>query len=202
MDEKLYLYPVWVRVWHWVNALLFLVLIVTGLSMQYSSPEYPLIRFDWAVSLHNTGGILLTASYIYFLFANSFTGNAKYYRIYRKGLTDRLKKQFRYYLIGVFRNEKPPFPVNSGRKFNPLQKLSYSVVMYVLMPLIIITGFALLFPEMIFTRVFGISGIHLTDLFHIFIGFVLSIFMFVHIYFCTFGKTASSNFKSMINGWH
>jgi thiosulfate reductase cytochrome b subunit len=26
--------------------------------------------------------------------------------------------------------------------------------------------------------------------------------MFVHNYFCTIGKTATSNFRSMINGYH
>ncbi len=58
---SVYLYPVWVRLWHLVNALLYLFLIITGLSMQYSNPEYPMIRFDIAVSMHNISGILLTA---------------------------------------------------------------------------------------------------------------------------------------------
>jgi len=48
----------------------------------------------------------------------------------------------------------------------------------------------------------GVSGLHLTDLFHIFIGFLISVFMFIHIYFCTIGKTPLSNFKGMINGYH
>ncbi|MBE9484291.1 MAG: cytochrome b/b6 domain-containing protein, partial [Bacteroidetes bacterium] len=59
MEEKLYLYPVWVRFWHWANAILCLLLILTGLSMQYSDPEYPIIRFDWAVSIHDISGIIL-----------------------------------------------------------------------------------------------------------------------------------------------
>ena len=28
--------------------------------MQYSSPDYPLIRFDLAVSIHNIAGIIVT----------------------------------------------------------------------------------------------------------------------------------------------
>ena len=36
---KMYLYPKWIRIWHLLNALMFIVLIVTGLSMQYTGKE-------------------------------------------------------------------------------------------------------------------------------------------------------------------
>jgi thiosulfate reductase cytochrome b subunit len=49
---------------------------------------------------------------------------------------------------------------------------------------------------------FWSSGLHLIDLFHIIVGFLVSLFMVVHIYFCTIGSTPLSNFKSMINGYH
>ncbi len=117
-------------------------------------------------------------------------------------MLSRIVKQFRYYSYGIFKNEAPPFPVTADRKFNPLQKLSYVIVMYVFMPLLIISGLALLFPDYIPTQIFSRSGIHLTDLIHITAGFVLSMFMIVHIYLCTIGKTPFANFKSMINGWH
>ena len=200
--EKLYLYPLWLRIWHWTNAFLFLILIITGLSLQYSGVEGAFIRFDIAVSYHNIAGIILTVSYVFFVIANRYSGNRKYYRVKQKGFQKRLMKQFRYYLFGVFVGEPKPYPVSEKRKFNPLQKLSYIIVMYVFMPLIIITGFGLLFPEINLENVFGVAGIYLTILLHIVIGFALSIFMIVHIYFCTFGKTATSEFKSMFTGWH
>ena len=201
-EEKLYLYPLGIRIWHWINALMFLVLIVTGISLQYSGPKFALIRFDYAVSYHNIAGIILSISFIFFVLFNKFTVNGKYYKVKRKGFYKRLVKQFRYYTFGVFKHESAPYPVSIKRKFNPMQKLSYILVMYVMIPVIIITGFALLFPEVNLNSFFGISGIYLTDLLHVTTGFVLSIFMFIHIYFCTFGKTALSNFKSMLNGWH
>ncbi len=200
--EKLYLYPVWVRLWHWLNALLCLALILSGISMQYSNPEFPLIRFDIAVSMHNIAGVLLTLSYIMFVIGNWKTKNGKYYRMKVKGSFDRLKKQFIYYTIGVFKKADKPFPITMKRKFNPMQKLSYIVIMYVFMPLIFITGWALLYPEMTIHNVLGLSGLYLTNLLHIFVSFVITVFMFVHIYFCTFGTTASSNFKAMFTGWH
>lgn len=201
--SSVYLYPVWVRLWHAMNAILYLLLIITGLSMQYSSPEYPMIRFDIAVSLHNIGGILLTLNYLVIFFGNMFTKNGFYYRMRRRTLMKEIPVQARYYLFGIFRGEKAPFPVTSRRKFNPLQKISYFAVLYFLMPLIFITGWALIFPNVIFIdKIFGTSSIHFTDLVHIIVGFILSLFLFVHVYLCTIGKPASSHFRAMLSGWH
>ncbi|MCD4736244.1 MAG: cytochrome b/b6 domain-containing protein [Bacteroidales bacterium] len=202
MSTKIYLYPVWVRIWHGINALMFIFLILTGLSMQYSNPEYPLIRFDLAVTYHNIVGIVVVFAYVFYFFANKFTPNGKYYSIKRKGWIGRIKRQLYYYTIGIFKKEQPPFPISETQKFNPLQKFSYVIVMYVLLPLVIITGLALLFPEVIITTVFGLSGIYLTVMLHIISGFLLSIFLIVHVYFCTIGATTFCNFKSMVTGWH
>ena len=202
MSERLYLYPLWIRIWHWTNALMFLVLIITGLSMQYSNPNYPMIRFDLAVSFHNISGVIITISYLFFIVVNRFSTNRKYYRFKRKGFFNRLIKQFLYYTVGIFKNESPPFPVSKKRTFNPMQKFSYLMVMYIGMPGLIITGLALLYPEIIIPNVGGFSGLHLTDLVHIITGFTLSVFMMVHVYFCTIGATPISNFKSMFTGWH
>ena len=202
MAEKIYLYPVWVRLWHIVNALLFLFLICTGLCLHYADTGTTLIPFDVSVSLHNITGILLCVFYLFFIFMNNFTKNGKYYKVVWKGLISRAQQQFIYYTIGIFKKQDPPFPISEKRKFNPMQLLSYVWVMYFFMPILIITGIALLFPEYIPTQILTKSGIHITDLIHITSGFILSIFMLIHIYFCTLGKTPLANFKSMINGWH
>jgi thiosulfate reductase cytochrome b subunit len=198
-----YLYPVWIRLWHWFNALLYLVLILTGLSMQYSNPEFPMLRFDLAVSIHNTSGILLSLNYLVIILGNIFTINGRFYKIKRIGFMQELISQANYYLFGIFKGNKAPYPINSERKFNPLQKISYVAVLYFLMPLVIVTGWAMIFPEMIFfNKIFGTSGLHFTDLVHILMGFILSLFMFVHIYLCTIGKPAGTHFRAMMSGWH
>jgi thiosulfate reductase cytochrome b subunit len=183
------------------NALLCLILIITGLSIQFSNPG-TVVKFNAAVSIHNIAGILLTINYAIFFFGNLFTPNGAYYVIPVKGFFDRLMKQFRYYTIGIFKKENAPFPVNEENKFNPLQQVTYVVLMYVFVPFVIISGWGLLYPKMTLYSVFGISGLDLTDLLHITAGFAVSIIMFVHIYFCTIGKNPISNFKSMISGYH
>ncbi len=201
MTAKIYHYPLWIRMWHVANALFCLILIITGISMQFSGPGRPLIRFDISVTIHNVSAVLLSINYLFFLIVNRFSGNRKHYRIAERGYIDMLLTQFRYYTVGIFKKEKAPFPVNEERKFNPLQQFSYIIIMYGCLPVILITGWAMLFPEIIIQNVFGISGLFLTDLLHIIIGFTVSLFLVVHVYFCTMGMTMTSLFKGMINGW-
>jgi len=201
-EEKIYLYPVWIRLWHLLNALLCLILIITGISMQFSNPKFPMIRFDVAVSIHNIVGIILCVNYLLFFLGNITTRNGKYYKLIFPGLFSRLMTQFRYYTRGLFKGETAPYPLNSERKFNPLQQITYVGSMYLLLPIIMITGWALMYPEVIPARFVWSSGLHLTDLFHITAAFLVSLFMFIHIYFCTIGKTPLSNFMSMIDGYH
>jgi thiosulfate reductase cytochrome b subunit len=202
MTQKLYLYPVFLRIWHGLNALLFLVLILTGLSMQYSDPGAPWIRFELSVQLHNICGITLTANYLLFILGNAISGNGKQYRIQWKGLSGRLMKQARYYLQGYFRKSEHPFPVSEEKKFNPLQGLTYAMAMYIGLPVIIITGFGLLFPDTVLYQFMGLSGLLITDLLHVATGFLLSIFMVIHIYLCSIGANPAKNYRAIISGWH
>jgi thiosulfate reductase cytochrome b subunit len=202
MSGKIYLYPMWIRLWHALNAILIILLIISGVSMQYTNPANPFIRFDIAVTMHNISGIILTANYFVFLIGSFTTPNGKYYKLSLKGLTGRLIKQFTYYTFGIFKHENPPFPVTKESKFNPLQQFTYVIAMFILIPVVIITGWALLYPEFTLTKVFGASGLTLTDFLHVITGFFVSFFMFIHIYFCTIGATLFSNFKSMITGFH
>ena len=138
----MYLYPLWVRLWHVLNAVLILILIITGISMQYTgNKDYMLVvGFARAVKLHNIAAIILTFSYILFVAGNILTGNGKYYRIAGSNFFADLTKQLRYYSWGMFKGEKHPFPVTLERKFNPLQKVTYVLTMYVALPLVIISG--------------------------------------------------------------
>lgn len=200
----MYLYPKWIRAWHVVNAVIFLILIVTGLSMQYTDKENAsyIVGFAKAVRIHNFAAIVLVLNYIIFVTGNLLTKNGNYYRFRRKNFISDLVKQFIYYSSGMFKGEKHPFPVTEERKFNPLQKITYVLALYVAIPLLIISGIGLLLPEITITTFFGISGLILTDILHITMGFFLSIFMIIHIYTCTLGHKPTSLFRGIITGYH
>jgi len=200
----MYLYPKWIRAWHVINAAMFLILIVTGLSMQYTGKENAtyVVGFAKAVKWHNFAALILVINYIVFVTGNLLTSNGRFYRISRKNFISDLLKQFKFYSSGMFKGEKHPFPVTEERKFNPLQKITYVLALYVALPLLIISGIGLLLPEITITSVFGISGLILTDILHITMGFLLSIFMIIHVYTCTLGHKPTSLFRGIITGYH
>jgi thiosulfate reductase cytochrome b subunit len=200
----MYLYPRWLRIWHVLNAVLFIILIITGLSMQYTDKEQTLymVGFAKAVRYHNFAALLLTINYVIYVSGNFLSKNGRHYEIARENFISDLVKQLKYYSFGMFKGEKHPFPVTEESKFNPLQKLSYVLAMYLALPLLIISGVGLLLPEITLNKFFGVSGLILTDVLHITMGFFLSIFMVIHIYTCTLGAKPTSLFWGMISGYH
>ena len=200
--EKIYLYPVWLRLWHVVNALLFVLLILSGISLHFSADNELLVGFEIAVLTHNISGIVLSLNYLLFFLMNIFSGNYKYYIPKFKNLTKKIIIQAKFYLVGIFDHEPHPFAVNKENKFNPMQQLGYVSIMYGLVPLIIISGWALLFPEYAPQNFFGFGGVWPMAITHTIVGFALIIFMVVHIYLGTTGHTAGELFKTIINGWH
>ncbi|NOX87611.1 MAG: cytochrome B [Calditrichaeota bacterium] len=200
--KKLYLYPLWLRVWHWTNATLYILLILTGISMHYSGSDNPFIPFKTARLIHNTAGILLVFMYLDFLINNLFTWNGKYYLPQFKGLPNRLYLQTRYYLFGIFKGEPHPFNPDEKSKFNPLQQVTYIFVMFVFMPVLIISGLFLLFPEYAPDKFLGIGGLLPMAILHTVVAYFLTLFTIAHIYLGTTGHTPASNFKSMIGGYH
>jgi len=200
MAERVYHYAIWIRLWHIINTLLFLTLIITGFSMQYTTPENPLIPFQLSTTLHKVTGIAVTFNYLFFLLGNYVTDNGKHYKIEFKGVIGPVMKQLNYYVIGIFKGQPHPFPVNRQRKFNPLQKTTYIFAMYFGFPVLAISGLLLAFP-VIFDLV-GINNLIIADVFHVLAGIVMTMFVLIHVYFCTIGHTLTSNFKSMITGFH
>jgi len=199
--EKIYFYPLWLRIWHGINALGIITLILTGILMQSSNVSSG-IDFNLLVNLHNIAGVIVTIIYAGFLIGNIISGNGRFYLIKLKGFFNRPIKQAYYYAWGMFHGMKSPFPLSEKRKFNPLQKYIYVFVMYLVLPGVILTGFALLFPELIIEELYGISGVFLTAIFHSALGFFISIFLIIHLYVASIGKTPLDNFKGIITGWH
>jgi thiosulfate reductase cytochrome b subunit len=198
---KIYFYPVWLRIWHAINALGIITLIITGISMQ-SSSEAIVVKFNTIVTLHNITGIVLSISYLFYFIANITSRNVRFYVIKPKGFFKKPLKQAHYYILGMFRGEEKPFPLTEKRKFNPLQKYFYVLVMYFIVPVVIITGIALLFPEIIAEKIYTLNGVLITAVLHSAVGFFISIFLVIHLYVATIGKSPFESYKSIINGWH
>ncbi|EIC20585.1 cytochrome b/b6 domain-containing protein [Thiorhodovibrio frisius] len=199
--SALYLYPIWMRLWHWLNAVIFIVLMVTGASMHFSGTPW-LLSFNTAVPIHNASGILLTISWVVFIVGNLFTTNGRHYRVQFRGFFQRLFAQMGYYGYGIFRNAPHPFHVTEEMKLNTLQQISYIGVMYGLMPFLIISGWAFLYSVYLPETLFGIGILWLIAMAHLTLAYFLVMFLIVHMYIITTGETLTTNLRAMFTGWH
>lgn len=202
MSERIYLLPVWLRLWHWTNALLILTLAVTGYSVHFADPKLPLLPFELAVSTHNIAGVTLAALYAFFVVANIVTGNWWQYVPKPPGVLKRCLVQGRYYCWGIFRGEEHPYPPTKEVNFNALQALVYWFVMYLVMPTVVVTGLVFLYPQFAPDRVFGMDGLLPVAMLHYIAASVIALFAVAHIYLGTTGVTVTSLFKMMVTGWH
>lgn len=202
MTERIYLLPLWLRLWHWTNALLIITLAVTGFSLHFAAPGFALVEFSTAVRIHNIAGLALVALYFFFVVANAISGNWWQYVPKPPGILERCWRQTRYYAWGVFKGEAEPFPVTREVNFNALQSIIYWVIMYVVLPISIASGLVYLNPRFSPAELFGVDG-HLTvAMVHYLSASVIVLFAIAHIYLGTMGAKVTSMFKTMITGWH
>jgi len=202
MSERIYLLPLWIRLWHWTNAVLILVLAATGVSLHFADPKLPLVEFSLAARIHDIAGVALVAAYGFFVVANIVTGNWWQYVPKPPGVVERCLVQARWYLLGIFRGEPHPYPVTREANFNTLQSLIYWGIMYLAMPLLLISGLVFLFPEFAPERAFGMDGLLPVAVLHYLAGAVIVLFMVAHIYLGSTGNTVGAMYKTMITGWH
>ncbi|MBF0095003.1 MAG: cytochrome b/b6 domain-containing protein [Alphaproteobacteria bacterium] len=197
MTRRLLLYPLWLRLWHWVNALLFLSLLVTGVSLHFGSQAIP---FATARQVHNISGLMLAVGWAFHVVASIRSGNVRHYIPRWKGLAGDVIRQARFYGVGIFRDEPHPFPPTAERKFNPMQQVTYLAVVYVLMPVLIVNGIVFMVPDLA-VDVFNYGAIWLVAGLHYLVALFLFLFMLGHVYLATAGETVTSEFHKMTRGW-
>ncbi len=120
--EKVYLYSKAVRLWHWSNALLFVLLLASGLINHFAMVGATAVKS--LVAVHEVCGFLLLACWLGFVLINAVGDNGHHYRIRRQGWLERAAKQTRFYLFGIMQGEEHPFPATTQSKFNPLQQVA------------------------------------------------------------------------------
>ncbi|MFO7560152.1 MAG: cytochrome b/b6 domain-containing protein [Desulfobacterales bacterium] len=200
MMKKTYLYSVYERIWHWVQAFGVLLLLVTGFIISFSG-HLTVIDFHTAVSIHNIIGLVLVLNAFLAFFYNLAGGLLKRYM---PGLDDFFPLGFThagYYLYGIFRGESHPFDKTPEKRLLPLQKIVYFSILNGLLPLMIITGilkYSLKFSP-VYAELFG--GLSILGPFHRFGAWLFLSFVIVHVYMTTTGHTPFSSMIAMITGY-
>lgn len=201
VHEKL-LYKSPVRIWHWINAVLFIVLMATGFSLHFSTQESQIMDFDIAIKTHNVLGILLTIAYIFYVLYSIKSKNILNYIPPKENFIKNLIIQTKFYLFGIFKGEPHPFEAKEGEKFNPLQRITYVGIMFFLFPILIVSGIMLMFPETAPDKILGFGGIWPVAVIHYITAVLFTAFLIGHIYLVSTGDKPWFGYVSMIDGKH
>jgi len=202
-ENKVYLQPVPVRIWHWLNALGIVTLCISGAQIRF--PEYVEIfgSYRSAILLHNTAGIVVALSFsIWFFYYKIVAGNLGDIYIPKKSdLTTGLFRQVVFYFFAYFFGAPNPHHATPENKFNPLQKSAYLGIMFVLMPIVSLSGILLMNVGPMREIVLLIGGLKILVAIHFLSCCSLSAFIFTHVYLATLGSTPMAYLKPMWTGW-
>lgn len=198
----LYINPLPVRVWHWLNALGFFLLILTGFQLRYND-LLNIMSFEAAVKTHNWIAFLVIGNYFIWLGYYLFTDKIKVYHpeLNAKKFFNQAFAQMRYYGFGMFRGEHSPHRVLPLDKFNPMQSITYQIVMLIVVPIQFVTGILLWNIDGFETLINMLGGIRVVDTIHVLIFVFFVSFIFIHAYMGALGHTPSAHFKEMFTGY-
>lgn len=201
--KRIFLHPLAVRIWHWVNALGFIILIITGAQIRFGNVMH-LFSFETAVKVHSWLGFILLANYFIWLVYYLVTGNVKIYippLNHPIAFAKKALVQAKFYGWGIMVGDENPHHSTFDNKFNPMQQVSYLMIMVALIPVQIITGLFLWDPHLFGPTVNLIGGIQIADLIHVLLWIFFSAFIIVHFYLATLGHTPMAHIIAMFSGY-
>jgi thiosulfate reductase cytochrome b subunit len=201
--KRIYLHPLPIRIWHWVNALGFIILIFTGAQMRYPD-TFKVFSFETSVDIHSWLGFILLANYFIWLVYYLVTLQIKIYipplhkpvQFAKKAIT-----QAKFYGWGIMVGDDNPHHAMPDNKFNPMQQVSYLMIMVALIPLQIITGLFLWDPKLFAPAINLLGGIQIIDMIHVFLWIFFGAFIIVHFYLATLGHTPMAHIVAMFTGY-
>ena len=196
--QRIYIHPLPVRVWHWINAIGFATMILTGTQIRYID-LFTAMSFHTAVTVHNWTGLVLIGNYFIWLLFYLFSDKI---RVYHPELSPARHfrasfRQLQYYGYGIFKGSPNPHHVSAYDKFNPMQSMMYQVVMLLVVPLVFVTGILLWDVKGFPGAVAFFGGVRLVDLVHVLIYIFLVFFVFLHVYMGSLGHTPTAHYRAM-----
>jgi len=195
--KRVYIYKGFERFWHWTQAMLILFLAVTGFEVHGTLRVF---GFEQAARFHRLASWALIILIVFAVFWHFVTGEWRQYIPTQK----KLKDQMVYYAFGMFKGEKHPTKKTELSKMNPLQRLVYLGFKLVLIPMTVISGILYMLHKTIdLNDVVIVENIPLGTLafWHTLGAFLLMVFLIVHVYMTTTGRTPVSNISAMVTGY-
>ena len=198
--ERVYMYESYRRFWHWMQTLSIVLLLFTGLII-HRPDIFGVFSFRGVVTVHNVLAVILVINAVLSLFYHITTDRMREFIPHPYGFFDDAIIQARYYVSGIFKGEGHPFEKVPTSRMNPIQKMTYFMILNVLLPLQIITGSLMWavqrWPE--FANAFG--GLPFLAPFHSLVAWLFATFILVHVYMTTTGATPLEAMRGMVTGY-
>lgn len=198
--KMVYIHHAPIRVWHWVNASAFVLLLLTGLQIRFAG-QLELFSLEEAIHLHNYVGFMVISNYFLWLLYSLASGQIRQYIPSAKNVVQRIKEQIVFYSYGIFRGDHNPHKITAECKFNFMQQQTYAVIMFVLIPLQMATGLFLWEIKRFENYINLMGGVWIVNLVHVILFFFFGAFLIGHIYLATLGHTTLAHIKSMFTGY-
>lgn len=199
--QRVYMYTTYQRFWHWLQAALILLLIVTGAAI-HKPWLFTWLSFSYMVEIHNILGFILVANAALALFYHLASGEIKQYMPMPDDFFVRSFEQIQFYIKGIFENAPHPFDKTPSQKLNPLQKIVYFGLLNVLLPAQVLSGIAMWGAQRWPNVSESIGGLTLLGPAHSLLAWSFMAFLIMHIYLTTTsGPKPLSGIKAMIDGW-
>lgn len=194
------LYSLYERIWHWLQAAMVLLLILTGASI-HAPDTLGVIPFALAVRMHNILGFLLLANAFLGVFYYVTTGIIRHYIPEPRDFVSLAVRQATHYVSGIFRGAPHPLEKTPHRRLNPLQQVTYLIILNVLLPLQIVTGTLMWGGQYWPQSVQLVGGLPTLGMIHTLGAWLFGAFVTMHVYLTTTGHTPLSNLRAMITGY-
>ena len=193
------LYPTYERIWHWVQAFSVLILLLTGLEIR---DHIRLIGYEPSIRLHNAMGFFLLFNAFLGLFYFLTSGAIRQYVSQPRDFATLAVQQATYYLRGMFRGDPHPVERTAKARLTPLQKMTYLVILNLLLPWQVFTGLAIWGLERWPHIEEVVGGLPLLLPLHALGAWIFAAFILMHVYLTTTsGRHPLSGIKAMITGW-
>lgn len=198
--QRIYLYTAYERLWHWLMGLSILALMVTGLQIHFLG-TWKLIALPKAVAIHNFFAVVLTVNAFLSLFYHLATSAIRQFLPPGRDLIDKVAVQARYYTQGIFLGQPHPSPKTPERKLNPLQQITYLVLLNALFPIQVVTGVLIWGASRWPHLAKATGGLTLVAPMHSLCAWFFLAFVLLHVYLTTTGHTVFSSISAMIDGY-
>lgn len=197
---RIYLYSLYERLWHWLQAFCILGLLLTGVEIHWPD-VFGLSGFSAAITIHNVLGFLLLGNAFLALFYHLSTGAIRQFLPEPRDFFTLAARQLLWYVRGIFRREPHPFERDPLHKLNPLQKITYLTILNVLLPLQMATGL-LMWAAQHWPETFRfLGGLSVLGGVHSLGAWLFAAFLIAHVYLTTTGPTPLALLRAMIVGW-